>query len=70
MLDPEENPFEPVIVRGRVVEWLEGDEAWELIDRIADKYIHQPYSRDNERVVALVEAERQTVGMVEPTARP
>jgi len=65
---PEENPFEPVIVRGRVVEWLDGDEAWQIMDRIADKYIHQPYPRDNARVVALVEPERQTVGREEPAA--
>jgi hypothetical protein len=29
------NPFTPVLVRGRVVEWLEGDAAWEIIDRIS-----------------------------------
>ena len=60
---PAENPFEPVIVRGRVVEWLEGDPAWEIVDRIATKYIGGPYSREQERVVALIEAERQTVGV-------
>ena len=63
---PADDPFEPVIVRGRVVEWLDGDEAWEIMDRIADKYIQQPYPRDNERVVALVEPEQQTVGREEP----
>ncbi|GAA2216098.1 PPOX class F420-dependent oxidoreductase [Nonomuraea monospora] len=57
-----DNPFEPVIVRGRVVEWLEGDAAWEIIDRIAAKYIGGPYTRDVARVVALVEPERQIVG--------
>src|SRR4051794_6550153 len=60
---PPENPFEPVIIRGRVVEWLEGDPAWELVDQIAAKYIGGPYSREQERVVALVEPERQTVGV-------
>ncbi|NUR87231.1 MAG: PPOX class F420-dependent oxidoreductase [Nonomuraea sp.] len=57
------NPFEPVLIRGRVVEWLDGDAAWEIIDRLAMKYLGQPYSRDLERVVALVEAEHQTVGV-------
>ena len=38
------------------------------MDRIADKYTQQPYPRDNERVVALVEPERQTVGREEPRA--
>lgn len=58
-----DNPFEPVMIRGRVVEWLEGDEAWEIVDRIAAKYIGGPYPRDEERVVAVVEPEHQTVGM-------
>ncbi|WP_433196243.1 TIGR03618 family F420-dependent PPOX class oxidoreductase [Nocardia sp. CA-107356] len=58
-----ENPFEPVIVRGRVIEWLEGDAAWTIIDQLAAKYIGQPYSRDKERIVAVIEPERQTVGV-------
>jgi PPOX class probable F420-dependent enzyme len=57
-----DNPFEPIIVRGRVVEWLEGDAAWEIVDEISIKYTGQPYPRGQERVVALVEPERQTVG--------
>ncbi|MEO3875606.1 TIGR03618 family F420-dependent PPOX class oxidoreductase [Nonomuraea sp. B12E4] len=61
-LTPADNPFEPIIVRGRVIEWLEGDTAWEIIDQISTKYIGRPYSRDEERVVAVVEPERQTVG--------
>jgi PPOX class probable F420-dependent enzyme len=62
-LTPVDNPFEPVIVRGRVVEWLEGDAAWTVVDEIAQKYIGSPYTRDVERVVALIEPEHQTVGM-------
>ena len=58
-----DNPFEPIVIRGRVVEWLEGDEAWEIADRIAAKYIGGPYPRDEVRVVAVVEPERQTVGV-------
>lgn len=50
-----DNPYQPVVVRGRVVEWLEGDAAWRIVDRIARKYIGRPYSRDEERVVALIE---------------
>jgi hypothetical protein len=41
-LTPADNPFHPVIVRGRVVEWLEGDAAWEIIDRISTKYTGAP----------------------------
>ncbi|HEY0531426.1 MAG TPA: PPOX class F420-dependent oxidoreductase [Actinoplanes sp.] len=58
-----DNPFLPVIVRGRVVEWIDGDEAWEIIDRIAMKYIGAPYDRSQRRVVAVVEPDRQTVGV-------
>jgi PPOX class probable F420-dependent enzyme len=62
-LTPADNPFEPVIIRGRVVEWIEGDAAWEIVDRIARKYIGQPYSRDQVRVVGLIEVDRQSIGM-------
>ena len=44
-LAPADNPFQPVIIRGRVTEWLEGDHAWEIIDQIATKYTGQPYTR-------------------------
>jgi PPOX class probable F420-dependent enzyme len=57
-----DNPYQAVIIRGRVVEWLEGDAAWTIVDRIAEKYIGGPYSRDEERVVALIEPEQQIVG--------
>ncbi|MCD2195363.1 TIGR03618 family F420-dependent PPOX class oxidoreductase [Actinomycetospora endophytica] len=60
---PSDDPFTPVVVRGRVVEWLDGDEAWEIIDEIARKYIGAPYPRSEERVVAVVEPERQRVGV-------
>jgi PPOX class probable F420-dependent enzyme len=62
-LTPADNPFEPVLVRGRVVEWLEGDAAWTVIDRISTKYIGAPYSREQERVVAVIEPDRQSIGM-------
>ena len=41
-LAPADNPFQPVIIRGRVTEWLEGDTAWEIIDQIATKYTGPP----------------------------
>jgi PPOX class probable F420-dependent enzyme len=53
-----DNPFRPVIIRGTVVEWVEGDAAWEIVDRIAMKYIGGPYSRDEERVVARIDVTR------------
>jgi PPOX class probable F420-dependent enzyme len=58
-----QNPFEPIIIRGTVVEWLEGDPGWQVVDRIAEKYLGGPYPRGQERVVALIEPERQSVGM-------
>ncbi|AHH99106.1 hypothetical protein KALB_5745 [Kutzneria albida DSM 43870] len=61
-LTPADNPFQPVILRGRIVEWLEGDAAWEIVDRISTKYIGGPYSREEQRVVALIEPDRQSVG--------
>ena len=62
-MTPIDNPFQPISIRGRVVEWIEGDTAWEIVDRIANAYIGGPYSRHEERFVALIEPERQTVGM-------
>jgi PPOX class probable F420-dependent enzyme len=62
-LTPADNPFEPVILRGRVVEWVDGDAGWEIVDRISTKYTGGPYTRGQERVVALIELDRQSVGM-------
>jgi PPOX class probable F420-dependent enzyme len=60
---PADDPFTPVVVRGRVTEWLTGDEAWPVIDQIAVKYTGAPYPREQERVVGVIEPERQTVGV-------
>jgi PPOX class probable F420-dependent enzyme len=62
-LAPVDNPYEPVIVRGRVVGWIDGDAGWALVDRIALKYIGQPYGRDQDRVIGVIEPEHQTVGV-------
>jgi len=60
---PVDNPHEPVIVRGRLIEWIEGDEAWELVDQIAVKYTGHPYPRGQERVIGVINPEHQTVGV-------
>lgn len=60
---PVDNPFEPVVVRGRVVEWLDGDAGWEIVDRLAVKYTGEPYPRGQERIVAVIEPGRQSVGV-------
>ncbi|MET9275420.1 pyridoxamine 5'-phosphate oxidase family protein [Kribbella sp. NPDC003557] len=62
-LAPVDNPYEPVIVRGRVVEWIDGDAGWQLVDQIAQKYIGRPYGRDVERVIGVIEVDHQTVGV-------
>ena len=51
------NPFVMAYVRGRVVERLEDDAAWAVMDRLSHKYVGQPYPRGVERVVFLVEPE-------------
>jgi hypothetical protein len=60
---PVDDPFTPVVVRGRVVEWLEGDAAWQIIDQLSTKCTGGPSPRGHERVVAVIEPERQTVGV-------
>jgi PPOX class probable F420-dependent enzyme len=62
-LAPADNPFQPVVIRGRVVEWLDGDAAWEIIDQLATKYTGAPYPRGQERGVAVIEPEQQTVAV-------
>ena len=62
-LTPPDAPFTPVVIRGRVVEWLDGDAGWAVVDEIATKYVGGPYGRDVERVVALVEVDHQKLGM-------
>ncbi|HEV7652358.1 MAG TPA: PPOX class F420-dependent oxidoreductase [Actinophytocola sp.] len=57
-LTPPGNPFQPVIMRGTVVEWVAGAAAWEIVDRIAEKYLGGPYPRDEERVVLRIEPTR------------
>jgi PPOX class probable F420-dependent enzyme len=61
-LTPPGVPYPPVVIRGRVVEWLDGAAGWEIVDRIAVKYTGEPYSRADERVVALIEPDQQSVG--------
>jgi PPOX class probable F420-dependent enzyme len=51
-------PHSMAQLRGRVVERIEGDPAWEIIDRLSQKYIGQPYPLRSDRVVYVVEPER------------
>ncbi len=61
-LTPADNPFQPLIIRGRVIEWLSGDAGWEIIDQISTKYIGGPYSRAEDHIVALIEPDHQRLG--------
>jgi PPOX class probable F420-dependent enzyme len=45
-------------IRGHVAERREGDAAFEVVDRISEKYIGGPYPLREDRVVFLVEPER------------
>jgi PPOX class probable F420-dependent enzyme len=63
ILDPA-NPARMAMVRGRLGTTLEGDPAWEVIDRISTKYIGGPYPLREDRVVFLVDADHVTVSTV------
>jgi hypothetical protein len=56
------NPFQPIAIRGKVVEWVAGDAAWAIIDRISTKYTGGPYSRADDLVVALIEPDQRGIG--------
>jgi PPOX class probable F420-dependent enzyme len=57
-----DSPYRRVEVRGRVVEWTEGEEAERHIDALSVKYRGEhPYRRldpDERRVIAHIEPER------------
>lgn len=50
-----DRPYESALIRGRVVERVEGDRAWEIIDRIARKYTGEPYPLRTGRIVFVIE---------------
>ncbi|WP_433062061.1 PPOX class F420-dependent oxidoreductase [Dactylosporangium sp. CS-033363] len=58
-----DNPYQPVIVRGRVTRWIGGDEGWAMIDRVAAKYTGGPYDRSQERIIAVIEPDHQKIGL-------
>lgn len=62
-LTPPDAPFPPVMLRGRVVEWLDGEEGWKVVDEIATKYTCAPYGRAHDRVVGLIEVDHQKMGL-------
>jgi PPOX class probable F420-dependent enzyme len=52
-----DQPFAMAVVRGRVVERLDDDHAWTIIDRLSHKYLGHPYPLRTDRVVYLIEPE-------------
>jgi PPOX class probable F420-dependent enzyme len=50
-------PYVMGLIRGRVVECLDGNPAWTIIDRLSDQYLGQPYPLRSDRVVYLIEAD-------------
>ena len=53
-----DQPYASVLIRGRVVERIDGDRGWEIIDRISRKYTGQPYSPRTDRIVLLIKPDR------------
>ena len=62
-LTPPDSPFPPIAVRGRVVEWIDGEAGWKVVDEISTKYTGAPYPRDAERIVLVIEVDWQKVGL-------
>jgi PPOX class probable F420-dependent enzyme len=57
-----DNPWDKVDIRGRVVGWIDGEEADAQIDDLSEKYVGQrPYpwrNPDEQRVIVVIEPER------------
>jgi PPOX class probable F420-dependent enzyme len=55
-----EHPFTMATIRGRVTGRLDGERAWEIIDRISTVYTGGPYPQRSGRVVFLITPEHVT----------
>jgi PPOX class probable F420-dependent enzyme len=56
----EENPYRSVIIRGRVVEEIEGPEAIAIMDRMSNRYVGVDFPV-RASIVSLIEPEKVTV---------
>jgi PPOX class probable F420-dependent enzyme len=54
------NPFSAAWLRGRVVDRVEDDRAWEIIDRISTSYTGGPYQERTDRIVLLIDIEHSS----------
>ena len=56
-----DDPYAKVDIRGRVVDWVDGDEADAHIDKLAQKYLgkekYPGHKEDEERVIVKIEPE-------------
>lgn len=52
-----DGPNDMAFLRGRVVERVDGDAGWAIIDRLAEKYVGGPYPLRTDRVAYLVEVD-------------
>jgi PPOX class probable F420-dependent enzyme len=52
-----DQPFTMAAIRGRVIDRLDGEDAWSIIDRLSIKYTGSPYPQRSDRVVFLIDAE-------------
>ncbi len=50
-----DNPYVMALVRGRVTARLDGEPAWDIIDRLSVEYTGQPYPLRTGRIVFLIE---------------
>jgi PPOX class probable F420-dependent enzyme len=60
-----DRPTQMATIRGHVLRRVDGEEGWQIIDRIADKYIGAPYPLREDRVafvVAIDHASAQSFG--------
>jgi len=56
----EHNPYRAVVIRGRVVEELHGDEAIAIMDRMSNRYVRRDFPARS-AIVSLIEPERVRV---------
>ena len=49
-----DQPYRSALIRGQVVEFLDGDRAWEIIDRISRKYTGNAYPLRTGRIILLI----------------
>ena len=52
-----DEPNDSAYLRGRVVDIVEGDEGWAIVDRLSNKYLGIPYPIREDRAAFLVEVD-------------